>query len=242
MKILTFTPVWQRPEIFEICLQGIKRLQKYDPKRFQIQPFFVISESCAAKLLLKYKYDFVYAENAPLGAKKNTGIRYAFDNYDFDYIMEIGSDDLVTNEWLETALPLMEQNVKQFHPCDVYFVDARNGETAYWKTDKILGAGRFISREAIAQVIKRDNLWEPVGRRGMDTYSWRQLLKYGIGNKIIDTGDVVSIDIKSDVNINQMSTFKPSPLALEEILIHFPEAELIRKQIATRHCERSEAI
>lgn len=232
VKILTFTPVWQRQEIFEICLQGIKRLMKYDPKRFQITPFFVVSESWAAQLLNKHKFAYIYHQNQPLGDKKNAGIRYAINNFEFDYILEIGSDDLITNEWLEVAEPHLLAGVKQFHPCNVYFADIRNGHVGEWTTDKILGLGRFIHRSAIEHVHRNFDLWEPIGRRGMDTFSWRQMLKCGIGNNIINTsGRVLTLDIKSDININQMSAFAPTSKTLDEILAPFPEAPLIRKHI-----------
>jgi len=232
INIITFTPVWQRPEIFKICLAGIKRLVNHDKKRFNIRPFFMVSESWAAAELIKLKYDFVYVTNDPLGAKKNAGIKYALENYQFDYIMEIGSDDLLTSGYLDLIEPLLLEGIQQLHPSSVYFADARNGEVAFWETNKVLGAGRCISRKAIETVTRRTTLWEPQGRRGMDTYSWRQLQNVGIGNHLINTRDVYALDIKSDVNINQMSAFLPSPLTLDEILIHFPEAELIRKSIA----------
>lgn len=230
-KILTFTPVWQRPEIFEICLAGIKRLIKHDPKRFQITPFFIISEGWAAQLLNKHKFAYIYHQNQPLGAKKNAGIRYALDNFEFDYIMEIGSDDLLTNNYLELIEPYIAEGKPQFHPSSVYFIDARTGKTAFWETDKVLGAGRCISREAIRQVVNRTELWEPIGRRGMDTYSWKQLLKQGIGNTIIKTTEIYALDIKSDVNINQLAAFRATDKTFDEIINAFPEAPLICKHM-----------
>lgn len=231
INILTFTPVWQRPEVFKICLKGIRRLMNYDKKRFNIRPFFMVSESWAAEMLLKQKFDFIYVQNDPLGNKKNEGIRYALDNFNFDYILEIGSDDLIADEWLEIAAEHLENKVPQLHLSNVYFIDIRTAETAYWQTEKVLGAGRFISRKSIETVVNRAELWEPTGRRGMDTYSWRQLQRFGIGNMIIDTNDrCLTLDIKSDININQMAAFSPSPRTLDEILINFPEADLIRKQ------------
>ena len=230
IKILTFTPVWQRPEIFEICLQGIKRLMKYDPKRFQVTPFFIVSESWAAQLLNKHKFAYIYHQNQPLGAKKNAGIRYAIEQYDFDYILEIGSDDLIRNEWLDMAEPYLNEQIPQLHPSNVFFADVRTAKTAEWTSQKIIGLGRFISRKAIQQAINKYELWEPQGRRGMDTYSMLQLQRLGIGNKIINTqGEVFTLDLKSDVNINPMTNFSPTNKTFDEIISHFPEAAAISK-------------
>jgi len=231
-KILTFTPVWGRPEIFEICLAGIKRLMKHDPKRFQIIPFFIVSEGWAAQLLNKHKFAYIYHQNQPLGAKKNAGIRYAIDNIEFDYILEIGSDDLISGQWLDIAEPYLLEGVKQLHPSNVYFTDVRTGKAAEWTSAKIIGLGRFISRAAIKTAIQRFELWEPKGNRGMDTYSWNQLQKCGIGNQIINTsGQVLTLDLKSDTNINQMAAFKATEKTADEIIGAFPEAPLIRKHM-----------
>lgn len=231
VKILTFTPVFQRREVFEICLAGIKRLINYDKKRFEIQPFFIVSELWAAQLLTKLKYEFLFAANNPLGNKKNEGLKYALQNYQFDYLMEIGSDDIITNDYLEIILPYIEAKTPQFHLSDVYFVDVRNGKTAYWKTQKILGAGRCISRKALKTVTDRLPLWNPEGARGMDTWSFNTLMKCGIGNTIIHTPEHHALDIKSEININKLSNFATSHKTIDEILAPFYEKEMINKLI-----------
>lgn len=231
-KILTFTPVWKRPEVLEICLKGIKRLQKANPKKFKIQPFFVVSESRSAEILLKHKFPFVWHTNQPLGAKKNYGLNYALDNFDFDYIMEIGSDDLVTNSYLNFIEPHLLAEVPQFNLHDVYFIDSVTGATAYWETEIVLGAGRCISRKAI-EAVKNRNIpfWKQDAVRGMDTYSYRNLATVGISNKIIKSDKIYSLDIKSAVNINTMEPFKTSPATQSEILAAFPEGPDILKLI-----------
>jgi hypothetical protein len=233
IRILTFTPVWQRPEVFKICIKGIKRMMKHDPKRFKIIPFFMVSESSAADLLMKEKMKFIYTQNSPLGTKKNLGLTYALENFEFDYLMEIGSDDLVVSDYLDTVEGFMYQGIPQFHPADVYFIDSRTGKTAYWITDKVLGAARCINRSSLEFVTRRTTLWDNTGVRGMDTFSWNTLMRFGIGNRLImpNNGEVMAVDIKSATNINQMSAFKPSPLPIESILQPFPEAADIYKLI-----------
>lgn len=231
IRILIFTPVWKRAEIFRICLKGIKRLQEYNPARFQIKPFFIVSESWAAHELMKLNLDFIFSQNDPLGNKKNTGLKYAVENYEFDYLLEIGSDDLITSEYLDLIEPLMNANTPQFNTSSVYFIDICTGKPAFWETSKVLGAGRCISRIAIEKALKQGPLWNPEGTRGMDTFSWRQLAQVGIINHIIETNEVYALDIKSQTNINPIENFSKSPLKLNEILDHFPEAGDIRKLI-----------
>jgi hypothetical protein len=220
--ILTYTPVWQRPHIFEICLKGIHRLQNYKPKQFHIQPFFVISESSMIQPLQRYGYPFIFYQNSPLGAKKNAGLHYILKNYKFDYLMEIGSDDLLTNQYLDLVDEYMRAGVPQFCPSNVYFIDTRTGKPGFWETEKILGLGRTISHAALKKLKGRD-LWIPQKQRGMDTCSWRMLQKLKITNTIVPVADeVYGLDLKSSVNINQLDRFAKSTLTASQILTHFP--------------------
>jgi len=232
LKIVTFTPVWKRPEVFEICLKGLKRLKEYDPERFDITPFFIVSESIAAKMVMDYGFDFIYSQNQPLGAKKNVGLDYVYDNYDFNYIMEIGSDDLITNDFLDFIEPWFKDRVPQITPFDVWFVDSATGKTAYWTTEMVLGLGRSISKGAIAKVKKRGlPMWQPEGKRGMDTFSWRTLAKVGITNTLIKPEKIYTLDIKSEVNINDITPFTPHEMTYQELLSHFPEGDDVIKLI-----------
>src|SRR5688500_10590245 len=99
MKLLIYTAVWQRPEITEICFMGIKRLQKIH--KFYISDFAVISEDSMLRLCNKYGVDWCMHENLRLGSKKNYGVKQALKK-DFDYMIEIDSDDLLKNEVLTT--------------------------------------------------------------------------------------------------------------------------------------------
>lgn len=237
IKILILTPVWQRPEIFDICLEGIKRLVKYNPAKFKIQPFFIISESWAAQVLNKSKYDYIFHGNETLGAKKNAGLRYALKNYEFDYVLEIGSDDLLSNQWLDIAAEYLEAGEPQFYPSKVHFVDTISGKTAEWESQKIIGLGRFISRKAIETLLVKTELWDNTANRGMDTYSMNQLMRIGIGKKAIDTSDkILALDIKSEVNINQIHHFTPSQFNADEIIASFPEGPKINKALKPQTC------
>lgn len=230
--ILTFTPVWRRPEIFEICLQGIARLQKYNPAKYRIIPFFIVSEAEAATMVLKYGFDFIYHTNLPLGAKKNAGLSYVMEKYKFDYLMEIGSDDIIKNEYLDFLAPHMAAEIQQITPHDAWFIDTNTGKTAYWLTQKVIGLGRCIHYNALAKFEKSNyRLWLPDLNKGMDTCSWQQLLIKGIKNTLVSTNAIYTLDIKSDVNINTITPFKPATITPDELLSHFPESPQIQKLI-----------
>ncbi|OQB81382.1 MAG: hypothetical protein BWX87_00647 [Bacteroidetes bacterium ADurb.Bin123] len=254
IKIVTFTPVWQRPEIFEICLAGLDRLKNYKPERFEIRPFFIVSENRAAKQVERYGFDYILWQNQPLGQKKNAGLKYVMENYDFDYMMELGSDDIITNEYLDFVESRMKKGSMQFVVDCVYFVDVLTGKTACWTTDKIIGLGRCLHRDALELFAPDYELWEPQRNMAMDGCSWMNLMAKNVFCELLSSRRYFTLDIKSDVNINHLDSFVPHYTATDELLCHFPEGDLIvgliekykkegiPEKILEAHSERSRLI
>lgn len=144
MKVLIFLAAWKRPEITEICFMGLNRLKK---TRFAPEAFCVISEESMIPLCEQYGIKWVMHENFPLGAKKNFGLSEAL-KLEWDYLIEIGSDDLVKNE-------LLELYEKYFGKYDCFgtkstiVINSFDGECIHLKSDTPYGLGRAISRKAI---------------------------------------------------------------------------------------------
>lgn len=149
MKVLIFLAVWRRPEITEICFIGIDRLRKSG--LLQIDTLAVISEQSMIPLCKKYDIDFVMHKNEPLGEKKNVGLNYAMLK-SWDYLLEIGSDDIIKTELLEHYAPLMEQRVPFFGISHFNYINSEDGQCRSYITKSSYGAGRCISRETIEKV------------------------------------------------------------------------------------------
>ena len=102
MKLMFFLAAWRRPEITEICFLGIKRLKAQQVH--DIQCVAVISEASMIPMCKAYGIEWCIHENLPLGRKKNYGLTYAM-RFDFDYMIEIGSDDILKNDFLRVYDP-----------------------------------------------------------------------------------------------------------------------------------------
>ena len=196
MKLLIYTAVWKRPEITEICFMGIKRLQNYSLS-FHVKPFAVISEESMIPLCEKYGVEWCMCDNHPLGAKKNFGLSQLRDK-DFDFMIEIGSDDLILGE-------LFDQYQKFFVKYDFFgvsdaaYINAETLECARLQSDAVYGAGRAISKKALEQMDY--SLWGN-RNRGMDKASLTSLYESGIRYWQIPAIEYPCvIDIKSSVNI-----------------------------------------
>lgn len=148
MKVLIFLAAWKRPEITEICFMGINRLRKNS--RLPIETLVVISEESMIPLCNKYDIRWTFYKNDPLGEKKNHGLNEAM-KLEWDYLVEIGSDDLIKNELLELYYPFMERGESFFGTKDAVIIDSNNGNCRRLKSDTPYGLGRCISRKVIAE-------------------------------------------------------------------------------------------
>lgn len=125
---------------------GIDRLRKSG--LFQIDTLAVISETSMIPLCKKYGIDYVMHKNEPLGEKKNVGLTYAMLK-SWDYLLEIGSDDLLKTEILEVYRPFIEKGVDFFGVKDFIYINSDDGQCRRYQSDTTYGAARCISRKVI---------------------------------------------------------------------------------------------
>ena len=148
MKFLVFLAVWKRPEITEICFVGLNRLRKNS--RFPIETMAVISEESMIGLCEKYNIRWTFYKNQPLGEKKNHGLNEAM-KLEWDYLIEIGSDDLVKDELIEKYSDMVGK-YEMFGTKDSVIINSENGKARRLKSDTPFGLGRCISRKVFERV------------------------------------------------------------------------------------------
>lgn len=187
--------VWKRPQITEICFSGINRMRTHPD--YDIQALAVISEESMIPLCEKYGVDWVITDNTPLGKKKNEGLRYA-EKFEFDYLMEIGSDDLITNELLTSYKKHL--GVDFFGIRDAAYIHSLDGACRRLISKSTYGAGRMIKRS----VLEKMNwaLWDDNKLKGLDNNSVFRMAREGVFYRQVPPMDRPGvIDIKSDENI-----------------------------------------
>lgn len=145
MKLLVFLAVWKRPEITEICFVGINRLIRNS--QIPIQAFAVISEESMIGLCEKYNIKWTFYKNEPVGEKKNHGLNEAM-KLEWDYLLEIGSDDLVKDELVQLYAPFFGK-YDLFGTKDAIIINSEDGMCRRLKSDTTYGLGRCMSRKAL---------------------------------------------------------------------------------------------
>jgi|SRR6478609_7612883 len=195
-KILIFLAVWKRPQITEICFMGLSRLKK----KFGVYAFAVISEESMIPLCEKYGVGWCMHENEPLGTKKNFGLTQAMKK-DFDFLIEVGSDDLLKDE-IFNVYPF-DRDVMALK--DFIMINSEDGECRRLRDrDAKFGVGRALSRKALESVKCSDGVYRMWGEKhahGLDNNSSFRLASKGFLEKRYPSTEPVAIDIKSAVNI-----------------------------------------
>lgn len=150
MRIIFFLACWKRPEITELCFMGLQRLMEHNPRVFKSSAFAVISETEMIPLCEKYGIEYLMHENIPVGTKKNAGIKEVLKK-DFDYLIELGSDDLILDELLDQYYPFMLSGEHFFGCKQLVMVDAVSAacRNFFFDPDLVQGLGRCFSKELL---------------------------------------------------------------------------------------------
>lgn len=200
---------------------GLERLRK----NFNVEAFAVISEESMKPLCKKYYVDYCMHENLPLGSKKNYGLTQAMKK-DFDFLVEIGSDDLLKDEFMD--LYSFDRDV--FGLRDFAMIDTQTGDCRRLSDrDARFGLGRAISKDAIESFMTEGGykLWADVISKGLDNDSTFALARKGYLEKRISSNDPVAIDLKSSVNIWPFNHLMGIEYPIEKALKGLSEKEKV---------------
>lgn len=216
MKLLMFLAVWKRPKITEICFMGLNRLRKIPG--YDINVLAVISEESMIPLCEKYDVDWRMTKNHPLGAKKNYGIQQALRK-DFDYLIEIGSDDLLKDEiltayrWDAPVLGLM----------DFVLLNTENAKCKSIHTNiPKYGAGRAIER----RVLETCQLWNDSKIRGLDNDSVQALAINGFMQRGVKCEQPLAISLRSSINLWSYESMPGKSYSIDKALEGLSDEEV----------------
>jgi len=192
-KIMILLPIWKREKITRICLDNLKELQK----DFNIDVICVVSEQWSKLAAFEYGFRYVEAPNECIGAKMNIGVREAI-KFDFDYMMNLGSDDIITKELFDIYEPYFKDGLKMFGSRRVTFIDSESKEVKRNDYQAMIGAGRCIRKDIIVEVLKSGEMYDKV-QKGLDFNSQAKFIRHN--HTEIENPFNTIFDIKSCENI-----------------------------------------
>lgn len=203
MRIVIVSAIWKRPEIFKLFASGVHELKK----TFNVDCVVAGSEGIVSREIVEREgFKYIEVANDPLARKHNFAVREA-RRMRPDYLLMMGSDDIVTPEALEVYIQHAKKGIDFIGVTDFYFWDYVTKKASYWggyvdgRKGHTAGAGRMISANLMGKWG-----WMPFENKHS------RILDDSIQQKLKSTrhkshtfslkeNGVFAVDIKSDVNM-----------------------------------------
>ena len=207
MTILFIVPVWGRPEILKSCIKGVKNVQD-KVKHITIKALYIVSPTDKmfnANKEILYQSKYIIHENFPLGKKMNAGIKYALKNIEFDYMCNLGSDDIINPVLFRIYEPFIAKKCLFFGFNNIYIFDIIDNKLyffCYTGTYQPNGAGRMIHKSILKKL--KGSVYVDEDNRSLDACSAIRIKeKLNVDPVIIDLLDFpATLTLKSRENLN----------------------------------------
>ena len=138
-------------------------------------------------------------------------------NQGFHYLMQLGSDDLLSTDILHYYRPEFERGTKLFGVDRLFVHDLSTGRNKYVYSECMIGAGRCIRWDIVEGMMGR--LWDDGLSKGLDNNSQRNVCEYAkTAPVVVPTRHPVVLDVKSNVNIHSFDSLPGREFCEDKIL------------------------
>ena len=195
-RIIILLPIWKRKSITMLCLSNLKLLKE----KYNVDVLCVVSEDWVKMEAFNYGFKWVEVSNDDLGHKMNVGVE-AVMKLDFDYMMNLGSDDIINEKLFEIYEPYIKKGVGMFGITKATFIDSESKDCKVCDYQIMIGAGRMISKAYLKKYVIRDGksiMYDKGLSKGLDLNSMN---KFDCTKTEIATDDNLIWDIKGNDNI-----------------------------------------
>lgn len=200
-EVIVYTTVWQRPLITNFHFHWMKQFKEDCLKLgVKIIPFYVLSDDdkCLElfiKQLQRLGHTYIrLPRNQRLSEKSQQGLRYLRATAEFDYLMHLDSDEILSMGLMERWLDEFEQRTLWFGSSSCYFYDVEKQQawefTGY--SDHPVKNGGTCLHYSLLQTVDW-KLWPIQRNQGLNVMERRQVEKFGYQIKPIDTKDYCGV-------------------------------------------------
>jgi hypothetical protein len=225
--------LWKRYEITRFCFQELKKL--IAESKHEIDVLGVLSEPEYIDMCVEFGFAWVFAQNDPLGAKINTGIKKALESKP-DYIMIMNSDSVVKTELIDKWYDDCFEKREEFFGVDtVTYIDSKTNqarEVFYEFT--ILGVAKMMRADIVERCFKRGGeLYRSHLNKGLDHTMMDNLMRVEsindpgkrVNPRMIKYKGQLVFDVKSDVNIWPWEFFEKKGVKVEPEICYKAESD-----------------
>jgi hypothetical protein len=152
-RILLLTAMHRRPLVSELWCIAASRFRNENAGKYIVTIVSCVSDKPSEDVCRRYNIDMVETVEKPLGRKWNQGFAWALEHYPFDYLMQMGDDDIMATSLLDLYATAIATRLPYFGMKKLYFLDAMSHQAAKFEykhnTNKLVGCGRMFLRSAL---------------------------------------------------------------------------------------------
>lgn len=203
-KILMYTAMYGRHDIFDIMYEGFKACRDTWEGQLDISLYVVASTDEDCQYLESKGIAYTVHENKPIGRKFSKGLHDAL-SMQWEYMMPIGSDDIIHPDLFGYYILEIEKGTKYFGTDSIVLMHPEKNRAKIFKIPPgnrigMIGPGRMIHRSIVEHF--DGHLW-PAEDKGLTLYSNIRISNLH-SPKVLTLqkeDGVLMFDIKSDENI-----------------------------------------
>lgn len=211
MKVLIYITVWKRPEVTDLTYLGLDRVQNILKEEGIDSDVLVISsEDYHTEKAKNRGYKVIEVENFPVGNKMNLGMQEAL-KYEWDYLMEMGSNNLLSNMYIRAFAAACKEGFKCFGSGKFYALQEDKSRVRVFNIKgrgTFGGVGRGFKRE-ILETIQDNKYWKEDINSDMDASIWKNVVRPEIEKSKLTVRRLVNnsypsvLDIKTGEDVNK---------------------------------------
>ena len=205
MTVVCLIPTWGRPRITEKCFSNLERTkERFKEQGINFIPVATISDALNRNLCEQYNIAYYALPNKPIGVKLDSAINLINQEYDYDYLMGLGSDNIITNAAVITLSGKMKEGVLVAGYQDMVFIKGQRMKL--YRANTMFGAGRIVNSFVINNTLKRMGCIYGEKDKALDGASFRNFKRAGTINYTYLHGYEI-IDIKNGESMHDFEAY-----------------------------------
>jgi hypothetical protein len=231
MKLAVHLPVFGRFATVKKACDSLDRiLEAFDAEGIPSDVYMIGHEPKMKRLANSRGYNFVYAENKPLGKKFNIGVQRMLEDTSWTHMMEFCSDNLLEESYPKLMIERMRNGEEFIGLLHFYIVHHRTKRALLFSRNAPTNVGRVTDRRILETMKRRTNYWfEPRKNAALDSCMAKRALMIGKAKPTyIETETPLIVDIKDAGSMHAWETFKRNPekYPVVDLKGNFPELNL----------------
>jgi hypothetical protein len=234
MKLGVHVTAYRRPTITKIAFTCLRRiLDELAEQGVDSHVVVGCSEKKSAGIAKAFGFEPFMVKNDPLGHKFNETAKYLHSNYDWDYMLEYCSDNVMEQRYTSLLLKQIEADTPYWAMNCFYMMNWRTKEVRVYSPSGWSNVGRLTRRDLVDKLYgKRGYIFNPrLGRRLDKDYNDDMFRMCRVIPSFPALTDPIILDLKDDVSLNQYKSFaaKGSKYPVVSLAGNFPEINGLEK-------------